>query len=199
MATPHAVLPHAPEHLDSPSPARRTRSGHLGWLRSGLLLGATAALTLTVLPGTASAVPGEATTADQVAAMVAEADHQLEVVTEELNEAKVVLERQQAAVQSAQRAAAEAQAQLDALDGQIRQLARSAYTSEGLSHLDVILTSNSADELLRRWGRAARRAGRRGVPPPRPSPRHSGRSTRSRPSRRTSSRRSRTTSASTRR
>src|SRR3712207_872366 len=80
--------------------------------------------------------------------MVAEADHELEVVTEELNEAKVVLERQQAAVQSAQRAAAEAQAQLDALDSQIRQLARSAYTSEGLSHLDVILTSDSADDLL---------------------------------------------------
>ncbi|UOY02988.1 C40 family peptidase [Blastococcus sp. PRF04-17] len=148
MATPHAVLPHALEQQDRPSPAHRTRPGHLGWLRSGLLLGATAALTLTVLPGTAGADPGEATTPAQAAAMVAEADHELEVVTEELNEAKVVLERQQAAVQSAQRAAAEAQAQLDALDGQIRQLARSAYTSEGLSHLDVILTSESADDLL---------------------------------------------------
>jgi cell wall-associated NlpC family hydrolase len=152
VATPHAVLPHALEQLDRQSPARRTRSGHLGWLRSGLLLGATAALTMTVLPGTASAVPGEATTPAQAAAMVAEADHQLEVVTEELNEAKVVLERQQAAVQSAQRAAAEAQTELDALDGQIRQLARSAYTSEGLSHLDVLLTSDSADELLHQMG-----------------------------------------------
>jgi cell wall-associated NlpC family hydrolase len=148
VATPHAVLPHALEQLDNPSPARRTRSGHLGWLRSGLLLGATAALTLTVLPGTAGAVPGEATTAAQAAEMVADAGHQLEVVTEELNEAKVVLERQQAAVQSAQQAAAEAQSQLDALDGQIRQLARSAYTSEGFSRIDVLLTSGSADELL---------------------------------------------------
>jgi cell wall-associated NlpC family hydrolase len=84
--------------------------------------------------------------------MVAEADHQLEVVTEELNEAKVVLERQQAAVADAQRAAADAQTQLDALDGQIRQLARSAYTSEGLSHLDVLLTSDSAEELLHQMG-----------------------------------------------
>jgi cell wall-associated NlpC family hydrolase len=148
VATPHAVLPHALEQLDSPSPARRTRSGQLGWLRSGLLLGATAALTLTVLPGTAVAVPGEATTAAEAAAMVSDAGHQLEVVTEELNEAKVVLERQQAAVLSAQQAAAEAQSQLDALDGQIRQLARSAYTSEGFSRIDVLLTSDSADELL---------------------------------------------------
>jgi cell wall-associated NlpC family hydrolase len=84
--------------------------------------------------------------------MVAEADHQLEVVTEELNEAKVVLERQQAAVAGAQQAAADAQAQLDELDGQIRQLARSAYTSEGLSHLDVLLTSDSAEELLHQMG-----------------------------------------------
>jgi hypothetical protein len=148
VATPHAVLPHALEQLSTDSPAGRARPGHVGRLRSGLLLGATAALTLTVLPGTASAVPGDATSPAQAAAMVADADHQLEIVTEELNEAKVVLERQQAAVQSAQRAAAEAQDQLEALDGQIRQLARSAYTSEGLSHLDVVLTSDSADELL---------------------------------------------------
>jgi cell wall-associated NlpC family hydrolase len=153
VATPHAVLPHAPEQLDSPSPARRTRSGHLGWLRSGLLLGATAALTLTVLPGTAGAVPGEnPTTPAQAAALVAAADRELGAVTEDLNEAKVVLEGQQAAVQSAQRAAAEAQSQLDALDGQIRVLARSAYTGEGFSSLDVLLTSDSAEDLLHQMG-----------------------------------------------
>jgi cell wall-associated NlpC family hydrolase len=152
VATPHAVLPHALDQLDSHSPAPRSRPGHLGWLRSGLLLGATAALTLTVLPGTAAAVPGEATSPAQAMAMVAEADHQLEVVTEELNEAKVVLERQQAAVASAERAAAEADAQLASLDGQIRQLARSAYTSDGLSPLDVLLTSDSAEELLHQMG-----------------------------------------------
>jgi cell wall-associated NlpC family hydrolase len=152
VATPHAVLPHAREQLTTDTPAGRSRPGHIGWLRSGLLLGATAALTLTVLPGTAAAVPGEVTDPAQAARLVAEADHQLGVVTEELNEAKVVLERQTAAVAAAERSAADAQAQLDALDGQIRQLARSAYTSDGLSHLNVLLTSDSAEELVDAMG-----------------------------------------------
>jgi len=152
VATPHAVLPHALEQLPTDRPAGRSRPAHIGWLRSGVLLGATALLTLTVLPGSASAVPGEVTDAAQAAQLVAEADRQLEVVTEQLNEAKVVLESQHATVASAELAAAETEAQLAALDGQIRELARSAYTSEGLSHLDVLLTSGSADELLHRMG-----------------------------------------------
>jgi cell wall-associated NlpC family hydrolase len=152
VATPHAVLPHALEQLTTDPPAGRSRPGHIGWLRSGLLVGATAALTLTVLPGTAAAVPGEATSPAQAAQLVAEADRQLGVVTEELNEAKVVLERQTAAVAVAERAAADAQAQLDALDVQIRQLARSAYTSDGLSHLNVLLTSDSAEQMVDQMG-----------------------------------------------
>jgi cell wall-associated NlpC family hydrolase len=152
VATPHAVLPHALEQITPHAPTGRSRPGSGGWLRSGVLLGATAALTLTVLPGTAAAVPGEATTAAEAAQRVAEAEHRLEVVTEQLNEAKVQLDRQHAAVADAERAAADAQAQLGALDGQIRQLARSAYTSEGLSHLDVLLTSDSADDLLHQMG-----------------------------------------------
>ncbi|MFL6096960.1 MAG: C40 family peptidase, partial [Blastococcus sp.] len=39
-----------------------------------------------------------------------------------------------------------------ALDGQIREIARSAYTSDGLSRLDVLLTSNSADQLVHQLG-----------------------------------------------
>jgi cell wall-associated NlpC family hydrolase len=84
--------------------------------------------------------------------LVAEADHELEVVTEQLNEAKVVLERQQAAAAAAEQAAAEAQQRLDALDGQIRQLARSAYTGDTFSELDVMLTSGSAEEFMDQLG-----------------------------------------------
>jgi cell wall-associated NlpC family hydrolase len=149
VATPHAVLPHA---LEQSHPPRPSVSGHVGWLRSGLLLGVTAALTFTVLPGTAAADPTHATDAAQAAQLVADASHELEVVTEQLNEAKVQLEQQQAAAASADQAAAEAQAQLDSLDGQVRQLARSAYTSEGFSRLDVLLTSGSADELMHQLG-----------------------------------------------
>ncbi len=151
MATPHAVLPHALEQTAAARPSAPA-AGHVGWLRSGLLLAVTAALTFTVLPGTASAVPGDVTDAGQAAQLVAQASHELEVVSEQLNEAKVVLERQQAAVASADQAAVEAQTRLDALDGQIRQLARSAYTGEGFSELSVLLTSDSADELMHQLG-----------------------------------------------
>jgi cell wall-associated NlpC family hydrolase len=152
VATPHAVLPHALEQSATARPSDLTRAGHVGWLRSGLLLGVTAALTFTVLPGTAGAVPGDVTDAAQAARLVADAEHELEVVTEQLNEAKVQLEKQQAAVAGAEQAAADAQTQLDALDEQVRQLARSAYTSEGFSRLDVLLTSDSADELVHQLG-----------------------------------------------
>ena len=149
MATP--VLTHALEQFPSDQPAGRPAARRLGRLRTGLLIGATAALTVTVLPGTAAAVPSDAEVG-QAAARVADASHQLEIVTEQLNEAKVQLEQKQAAVTGAQQAAADAQAQLDALDGQIRQLARSAYTSEGFSQLDMMLTSNSVDDFVSQLG-----------------------------------------------
>jgi cell wall-associated NlpC family hydrolase len=147
VATP--VLTHALEQFPTDLPAGRPAARRFGRLRSGLLIGATAALTVSVLPGTAAAVPGDAS---DVAARVTEASHQLEIVTEQLNEAKVVLERQQAAVASADQAATDAQSRLDALDGQIRQLARSAYTSEGFSQLDMMLTSDSVDDFVSQLG-----------------------------------------------
>ncbi len=152
MATPDVVLPHALEQSATARPSASARAGYAGWLRSGLLLGVTAALTFTVLPGTATAEPGDVTDPAQITRLVADAEHELEVVTEQLNEAKVQLEKQQTAAVGAQQAAADAQAQLDALDGQVRQLARSAYTSEGFSRLDVLLTSDSADELVHQLG-----------------------------------------------
>jgi cell wall-associated NlpC family hydrolase len=150
VATP--VLTHALEQFPTDHPLGRPASRRIGRLRSGLLIGATAALTVTVLPGTASAVPDQATTPEQAIQLVTEADHELEVVTEQLNEAKVVLEQQQAAVAAAEQAAAEAQARLDALDGQIRQLARTAYTGDSFSELDVMLTSDSAEEFVHQLG-----------------------------------------------
>jgi cell wall-associated NlpC family hydrolase len=150
VATPHAVLTHAPERSDLPGGSLRVR--RLGRLRSGLLIGATSALTVTLLPGTAAAVPGEAGTPEQAAQLVAEASHELEVVTEALNEAKVQLEQHQAEAAAAQQAAADAEARLGELDGQIRQLARTAYTGDGISELSVLLTSSSAEDLVSRLG-----------------------------------------------
>jgi cell wall-associated NlpC family hydrolase len=138
------VLPHAPD-LSPPRAARR-----LGRIRSGLLVGAAAALTVTALPGGAAAAPTDGSA--QTAQLVADASHQLEVVTEQVNEAKVQLEQQQAVVATAKQAAADAQARLDALDGQIRQLARSAYTGDSFSRLDAMLTSSSADDFVHQLG-----------------------------------------------
>jgi cell wall-associated NlpC family hydrolase len=157
VATPHAVLTHALDQVPSdppvgPSGARRPGLLRSGLLRSGLLIGATTALTFTVLPGTAGAVPGDARTPEQTMQLVTEASHELEVVSEQLNEARVVLERQQAAAAAADQAAAEAQAGLDALDGQIRQLARTAYTADNWSELDLMLTSDSAEEFVSQLG-----------------------------------------------
>ena len=152
MATHHSVLTHAPELCVSDLPAFRPVGSRLGRLRSGLLIGAAVALTVTSLPGTAVAAPGDVTDPAQAAQLVADASRQLEIVTEQVNEAKVVLEQQQAAVASAGQAAADAQTRLDALDGQIRQLARSAYTSDGFSRLDVMLTSGSAEEFVHQLG-----------------------------------------------
>jgi cell wall-associated NlpC family hydrolase len=149
VATPHAFRTHAQNQVRSdPQP-----SGRPGRLRSGLLIGATSvALTVTVLPGTAAAVPGEATTPEQATQLVATAGHELEVVTEELNTAKVLLDEQQAAAAAAEQAAADARDRLAALDGQIRQIARTAYTSDGLTQLDVLLTSESAEDFVSQLG-----------------------------------------------
>ncbi|MGY2129299.1 C40 family peptidase [Blastococcus sp. SYSU DS0617] len=134
----------------------------MGRLRAGLLIGATTALTFTMVPGTASAEPGRATSTAEAAQMVAEASHELEVVSEQLNEAKVQLERQQAAVESAALAAYAADVERAALDGRIRQLARTAYTGGGraLTQLDVMLTSDSADEFVSQLGTLDAIAGR---------------------------------------
>jgi cell wall-associated NlpC family hydrolase len=159
VATPHTLPPHvlAPFRPDPAGPTRR-----VGRLRAGLLIGAATALTFTVLPGTASALPGAPTNTAEAAQLVADSSRELEVVSEKLNEAKVDLERQQSAVDSADKAAFEAQQQRAALDGRIRQLARTAYTggNSTMNQLDVLLSSGSAEELVSQMGTLEAIAGR---------------------------------------
>jgi cell wall-associated NlpC family hydrolase len=110
-------------------------------------------MTLALLPGTAAAEPGEATTAAEAATLVADASHDLEVVTEKFNEAREVLRQQKADVADAEKAAAEAEGRLEELDDQIRELARTAYTGESpTATLDLMLTSDSADEFVSSLG-----------------------------------------------
>jgi cell wall-associated NlpC family hydrolase len=114
-----------------------------------VLLAAAAGLAVTVLPGAASAAPSaQATSPQQATKLVSEANHQLEAVTEEVNDAQVQLEEQQAAAAAAGEAVAAAQTRLAQMDAQMRQVARSAFTGENLSHFNALMTSGSADEFL---------------------------------------------------
>jgi cell wall-associated NlpC family hydrolase len=153
VATPHHAFPPAlpqvhPLHQVQTAPNRLARRR----LRAAALVGACAALTLGLLPGTAAADPGEASTSEEAARLVAEASHPLEVVTEQFNEAREALEQQQAAADEAQQAKDAADDRLADLDGQIRELARSAYTGEQVDEFDLMLTSGSVDEFVSQLG-----------------------------------------------
>jgi cell wall-associated NlpC family hydrolase len=155
VATPRPALGLA---LDSSIPGRRagsTRStgpdsGTRALLRSGLALGiaAGACVGLLSLPGTAAAEP---TPAD-LTQLVADASHQLEVVSEQVNAAHVQLDKQQAAALQADQAAADAQGRLKVVQGKVAQIARSAYTTGDVSRLDALLTSRSAKDFIAQMG-----------------------------------------------
>ena len=151
MATPRPALGHA---LQPSTPGSHTGPLRIltsrNRLRAGLVLGAAASacVTLVALPSSASAEPNAA----QMTQMVATASHQLEVVSEQVNQARVELTGQQAEAKRADRSAALAQAQLDVMRGKIRQIARAAYTTGDVSRVDVLLTSRSPGELLSQMG-----------------------------------------------
>jgi len=106
VATPQTALPPALRQV-APAPTHRSaRPTRARRLRTGVLVGASAAVTLALLPGTAAAEPGEATTSDQAAELVADASHDLEVVTEKYNEARETLRLQRTEVKAAEEAAA---------------------------------------------------------------------------------------------
>jgi cell wall-associated NlpC family hydrolase len=156
VATPRHALGHA---LDSSiaglvtGPSRSTDArmpGFRAWLRSGLVLGvaASACVGLAILPGTAAATP---TPAD-ITRLVADASHQLEVISEQVNTARTQFDQQKAAADQADQAAVEAKSRLDAMQGQVRQIARTVYTTGDVSRLDVLLSSKSAKDFVAQMG-----------------------------------------------
>jgi peptidoglycan DL-endopeptidase CwlO len=115
-----------------------------------LILTAAGDVTLTPLP--AAAEPEQPTTSRQAADLVAARAHDLEVLTEQFNEAR---ERLTATQESSARAAEElaaAQADLTEARDHVRAVARGAWTGDRLGALEAMLTSQSADELLDRVG-----------------------------------------------
>ena len=148
MARPQSCVRHVLSE-SAAHPAGPGRSRAFGRLSTGLLLGVAASLAMAVLPGSASAAPAtQAATPEQATKLVADANHELEVVTEQLNDAQETLAQQQAAAEAAGKAVADTQAQLAALDAEMRQVARSAFTGDNLSRFNALMTSSSADEFV---------------------------------------------------
>jgi cell wall-associated NlpC family hydrolase len=119
-------------------------------LRTGLVLGiaASACVALTSLPDRAAADPG----ATEITQLVTDASRQLEVISEQVNTARTDYDQQQAAADAADKAADQARDRLAAMRDQVRQIARSAYTTGDVSRMDVLLSSQSADQFLSQMG-----------------------------------------------
>ena len=114
--------------------------------RAALVLAGALGLALAPAPAGAE----EPTTAAAAAALVAARGHDLEVLTEQFNEAREVLAGQQAAAQTAVAAVAEAEAAVAAAQDTVRGVARSAFTGESMGAFQALMTSGSADEFVNR-------------------------------------------------
>ena len=130
-------------HLDAAPPASLRRSA----APARVLLAATAifGVLLTTVP--AQAAP---TTSAQTGEIVAAKGHELEVVTERFNDARVALAEQRAAAEAAAAQFAQATADLGAAQQQVRGIARAAYTGDGTGAFQALMTSDSADEFVGR-------------------------------------------------
>ena len=117
--------------------------------RTRALVTLTAALSLTVGgllgPSAATAAPG---TAAQAEKLVEQAAQKLTRLDEQLHQAKITVQEQQAAARDAKGKAAEAEARLAALEPQLRSIAQTGYTGRQ-SRVATFLTSESADDLVR--------------------------------------------------
>ena len=99
-----------------------------------------------------STVPAQAAPAAlaQAAELVAARGHDLEVVTEQFNDARVALAAQQAAAHTAAAELELATTVLAAAQQHIRGIARAAYTGQGFSSFEALMTSDSADSFVDR-------------------------------------------------
>src|SRR4051794_12708258 len=115
--------------------------------RAALVVAGVLGVLLSVVP--AQATPG---TSAEAAQLVAARGHDLEVVTEKFNEARETLAAQQAAAQTAAAQVEQATAALAAAKQQVRGIARTAYTGDGLGSFKALMTSDSADDFVDRIG-----------------------------------------------
>ena len=106
------------------------------------------ALGLAFAPAPAGAE--EPTTAAEAAALVAARGHELEVLTEDFNEARELLAGQQAAAQAAAAAVSEAQATAATARESVVGVARTAFTGDSMGSFQALMTSDSAEEFVNR-------------------------------------------------
>ena len=129
--------------------------------RRSALRGRRAAITLLAAAGVAAgsfvttpaqAAPGDAaqpTTAAEAAQLIVDRGQQLEVLTEQYNDARVALDTDQASAAQAAATAQAAQAAYDAARGTVTDVARSAYQGGNqFNSLQALLTSQSAGEFV---------------------------------------------------
>ena len=114
--------------------------------RAALVLAGAIGLALAPAPAGAE----EPTTAADAAALVAARGHELEVLTEEFNEARETLAGQQAAAQAAAAAVTEAQEAVTAAQESLVGVARTAFTGDTMGSFQALMTSDSADEFVNR-------------------------------------------------
>ena len=103
-----------------------------------------------LLPAEGTAAPGDPTTPDEAASLVAERGHQLEALTEQYNESRELLAQQHAAATAAADQVAAAEAQVAALSDQLATVAETAYTGSALSSVQAFMTSSSPEDFLDR-------------------------------------------------
>ncbi|WNV75427.1 C40 family peptidase [Geodermatophilus sp. DSM 44513] len=114
--------------------------------RAALVLAGVLGLAFAAVP----AVAEEPTTAAAAAQLVAARGHELEVLTEDFNEAREEMAGQQAAAVAAAATVTEAERAVTTAQDAVVGIARSAFTGEGAGALRALLTSGSAEEFVNR-------------------------------------------------
>jgi len=104
---------------------------------------------MTLAPSSAHAAPDATTTAD-IQAQTVQMQQDLAAVTEQYNDAKIELDKQNAALAAATSAYDAENAKLETLKVQVAQISVDVYKGPQLAGLSTIMTSGSPDEVLQK-------------------------------------------------
>ncbi|MGY1811413.1 C40 family peptidase [Blastococcus sp. SYSU D00820] len=112
---------------------------------AGAALAVSAAVAVVLAPSAAQATP---TSADEAAALVAQAGQELTQLDEQVHAAELTVAQLQEQAQAAVAAADAARAEVARFEPQLRAIAQSGYTGVSTSRVAAFLTSDSADDLV---------------------------------------------------